>query len=178
MLIHPRSSLAVPRFITSQFTSQDHLAGEEMPKIPIWLIGPGITTLTITPQTVGTDGTFTAATPVNSFIARLKSVKVHIENEEVEKRSITSTIKNWVPIADDFTLTLEELMVNDGTDTSLLVTFALAFRYGKLTFGRGGKTWTWYGKVSELEESGEADGFGAMITMKNVDIGAANPTIA
>jgi hypothetical protein len=154
-----------------------------MAKIPRWLIGPGITTVTATPLTIANDGTISTTTPVVTFSLRWKNIKLE-STAKLEEISASDVARdNNVPVSVSTKVTVDEIMQTGAPDSNPInAAFTMAFGAGSywlFNFTRAGKTCTYYGTLSTYTE--EASGKGAVmsnVVLDMVDPGSANPAFA
>lgn len=115
-------------------------------------VGKTCTLVTVIPETVtvGT-GVLTDGTPV-SLLGKFDSWRFEatVSNEDIH--STESSVANHVPIISDFTLTISELLKNDGS--SVLMDNFVAKSYisftGQSTGGSAGKLLTATGMISSV----------------------------
>lgn len=126
-----------------------------MPTIPMWLIGRQVTVLTLTAQDVSAAGVLSNNIGgAKDIKVRLNAISLSMDVETEEINSVVSDRVHNVILANAQRLTLEEILVNDGSSAvSHLADFALAFDVGKVIFTRGAKTWTVYGMRGAYSES-------------------------
>jgi len=149
-----------------------------MPSIAVWLLAKNITVVTVTPQTVGADGTLTGATAI-PLVAKLRDIDDELEEQTEEINPITSGRLNNVPIAQGYRCAIEFLGVNDGGDPDPMMTAWLTYSIYKIayTIGTGGsaKVKTIYG--CRARKSFKTNGKGApqlRFEILCVDVGATD----
>ena len=125
-----------------------------MAKIPMWLIGRAITTCSLTPCTLGSDGTLTEGTGA-TLIGRLDEVQVASRNTLENISPMDCRQANNVITESDTTFTLTEIMQNasNASVDNVLSLMAYGYDYAKVVLARDGKTYTFYGVVGDYGET-------------------------
>lgn len=155
-----------------------------MATLPLWVIGSGITSVVMTPQTVNSStGVMADTTPVQTYSTVWKEIAQRSENELQDISASDQRRKNMVPVATSTHITCSEVLQVARRDSQPINAGAGAGfgagDYFKFAFTRAAKTFTFYGVLESYEErtngKGEVTG---EIALAMVDPGAANPTYA
>lgn len=109
------------------------------PQIPTWLIGTAVTNLTVTPLTLGADGTLTPGT-TQSLTGHLDAIDLKQENVTEPVMPLDNRLQNDVIVASRTELTLAEILTHSAGN--FLAAVANASDYCSATFSRGGLTFT------------------------------------
>lgn len=149
-------------------------------KIPLWLLGKHVQTLTITPMSVGTDGALTAVTGSAVAAVRLRTrFDFQISPQDEEINDDGSTVANHVLLADDFTLSIDLLGVADGNEPFKMNNLIGTYNYFKVVtvFTKGGstKTLTVVGTRGDLGANSNGRGaFKEALNLKCADTGTGS----
>lgn len=146
-----------------------------MPSIPVWLTGRHVTQVTITPQTVGADGTLTAGTTV-SLVGTLDEVTLDSAPELEEISPMDTVRQNMVLLKDGVRVTFMQLLKKNGTN--LLAAAANTADVFQYVVTRGAQTYTGYGHRGAYNESMRRGRSTSSLTFEPIDIGTSNPTYA
>ena len=151
-----------------------------MATIPKWLVGRHLTSVVITPVTVGTDGTitdvtasaFTMTTLTDGLTQSLRPV-----NEEINP--VNATRENFVHIIDGHYLSFTQIKRNDGNDPDGLLNLILNYDHFKFAYTEGtsgsAKTVTGYGLRNEHSTGIQGRGKQvATLALDPVDAGTAS----
>lgn len=146
-----------------------------MPTIRPWMLGRNLTSVLLTPLTIGTAGTTTEGTVV-TLTTVTEGITEQLTPDVEDIRPVNSTKAHHVPVSDSFTIELPIIKVNDGGDPNPLKTAFLAYDYFKLawTEGTGGsaKTVTLYASRGPLGSG--IQGYGKQVasaSFNSVDAG-------
>lgn len=146
-----------------------------MAQVPLWAIGRHVTVCSLTPQTVGADGTLSDGAST-SLVGSLDGVEFS-SNPEVEEISpITTTRANDVLVKDRTEITLVEILKHTGTN--ILAAAVTSATYFKVIITRGAQTWTFYGLRGAYSESLQRGKSTASLTLTMVDPNTTNPAYA
>ena len=124
-----------------------------MSAIPNWLVGRNVTSISITPQTVGaTTGTLTAGTLV-TLAGLLDEISLEQTNETENIAPLDVRQNNEVITGSGTSLTLTEILsANTGTTYNVLSQAAQSTDIAVVTFTRQGKVWTITGVIGSYSE--------------------------
>ena len=152
-----------------------------MAKIPTWLLGRHITTITLTPLTVAADGTLTPGTAA-SLSGYIDGVELTGQKTTENIQSIDNIRANYVVTEIETSVTLTEILkTNDtsGTPTNILASaYYSAFDLALVTLARGGRSYTFYSLMSSYAENINKGKSTGKMDCKMVDPGVANPAYA
>lgn len=149
-----------------------------MAVVPRWVIGRRVTGLSIIPQTEGADGTLSAGTTA-SLTGKLDSVRISSNPETAEISAMDAARQSNTILKEATTITVTEILQATGASTdNALATFATAYDVGQFTLIRAGKTWTFYGRRGEYNESIDKGRATGVLTLSMIDPTASNPTLA
>lgn len=141
-----------------------------MPSVPQWLLGRHLTAVTLVPQSIANDGTLTDASPV-ALTVRTQSIEFESEVLGEDIRPVNSAIANFVGHTDDSTLTLE-ILLSTGTGSNPIATAMATYDYFKISFTRGGSTFTGYFYRRALRDGVQSLGKNvAVAVFRQVDVG-------
>lgn len=147
-----------------------------MTAIPVWLTsGSGPFSVTLTPQTRASDGTLSDGTLV-TLTGTLDDIEFENNPKNENIKPMSTRRANYVPVEDDPSWTLVELLKSNGTN--LLATANYTADYFKLVVTRGGQAYTHYGVRGPYSESIKNGKSVARLVLQPVDIGSANPAYA
>lgn len=150
-----------------------------MASIPNFFLGRNTTTMTITAQTVGSDGALTNDTSgALSLLAVAEDIEMTQTNDLENISALNKRLKNNVVVESATTLTVNGyLLANDssGTPTNLAANITQSFDYFKWILARGGRTWTGYGIVREYSERIQKGATRFTLSFDMVDPSTSNP---
>jgi hypothetical protein len=108
---------------------------------PQWLLGRHQTAVTITPTVTDTAGNITPGSS-QSLVGTLDSIELGNEPQMENISAMDSTQANWVPLEDDTTITVTEIMKQKSGSypVSFLRIFYIGSREGVFAFTAGGET--------------------------------------
>lgn len=148
-----------------------------MVSIPVWLVGKHVTAVTLTPQSVASDGTITDTTPVATMVGHVDEVTISMRSENEEISPMNTTRLNHVQLKVGTTITIHEILKSNGTN--YLATAATgATAVFKVLVTRGGQGFTFYGLLESYEEGLRRGKSTGSMTLAMLDISAANPAYA
>lgn len=143
-----------------------------MPSVPTWLTGKHVSSCSITPQSVASDGTLSDGT-LASLTGTLDEITLESSPELEEISPMDTTRNNNVLIKDSFRVTLVQILKSGSANIlAAAVTGSSVF---KIIITRGIHTWTFYGQRSAYTESIRRGRSTASATFEMVDPGQANP---
>ena len=145
--------------------------------VPIYLRGRNLTSVILTPQTIGTAGALSDGTPV-TITTTVDGLQFQLNAQNENISAVNSAKANYVNTEDEFTATLRVIKVNDTTDPDKLQAAIITHDLFKLawTEGTGGsaKTVTVYGTRGPLDTGIEGKGKQtSTLTFQSVDAGTA-----
>lgn len=138
-------------------------------QVPFWLLGQGLTAITVTPLVSDAQGTLTttnvgttagfssgSATAAKSLSGRIDGVNIVINPYREMIMSLDGTMANYELIYDDFDLQLVEILSKKTTGTGgyapILPYMAATFARFLIGFTRGGQPWSCYGIRGRLTD--------------------------
>jgi hypothetical protein len=150
-----------------------------MATIPLWLLGRHLTAVTLIPQTVNaTTGVLSAGT-TQTLTVVTKSITIRREPQSEDIRPVNSSVVNNVNHSDDSTLDLTILLRQGvGAIARNQIEDAIAASdYFQANFTSGAKAWSGY--FTRGTSTDGVTNYGAneaSITLRQIDVGSANPT--
>jgi hypothetical protein len=146
-----------------------------MPTVPLWLIGRTVTAVIVTPQTADADGVLTPGSGV-SFTAVVDEIGYSGRVTTAEISALTASRRNEVPIEEDHTLTLTEIMRNGAALSLGCLVWTGAPDRASFYFSRGGNSILVYGVLSDYSETVTKTRSMATLTIRFTDTpGTTNP---
>jgi len=147
-----------------------------MTALPPWLTtGNGPFACTLTPQTVASDGTLSDGTLV-TLTGTLDDIEFNNNPERENIKPMSTKRPNYVPISDDPSWTLVEILKSNGVN--LLRNANYNSDYFKLVVTSGAQAATFYGLRGPYTEQIRNGKSTARLRLLPVDIGGPNPAIA
>jgi hypothetical protein len=129
----------------------------------------------VTPQTVDADGLFTAGSAV-SFTAIVDEISYSGRVTTAEISPLVTNRRNEVPIEEDHTLSLIEIMRNGAALNLGALLWTGATEYALFTFSRGGNSYSAYGVLDSYSETVTKTRSTATLSIRFVDTpGTTNP---
>jgi hypothetical protein len=110
-----------------------------MSNIPTWLVGTAVTAISITPLTVGSDGSLTAGT-LASLTGHLDEINLEQLNDLENIVPMDERLNNDVITGSGTLLTLVEILASSGGN--ILAGIGNSVDYVTASFSRGGKAFT------------------------------------
>lgn len=146
-----------------------------------FLLGRGLSQMTITPQSVAADGTLTDGT-AGSLLATFKTFSFTQDNNTEEVSASSSKRQNMIIVDGGTSINFTGLLFsNDSVGSPVNVARAQVQNadYIKAIWNSGGIVFRCFGIVDKYEE--EVSGKGAVtysLSLSPVDIGSANPLLS
>lgn len=110
-----------------------------MSNIPTWLVGSGVTAISITPLTVNSDGSYTLGSS-SSLSGHLDEISLEQVNDTENIVPFDTRQNNEVIVGSGTTLTLVEILAKSGGN--ILAAIGNSYDYVQASFSRGGKAFT------------------------------------
>jgi hypothetical protein len=110
-----------------------------MSNIPTWLVGTAVTAISITPLTVGSDGSLSAGS-LASLTGHLDEINLEQVNDLENIVPMDERLNNEVITGSGTLLTLVEILAHSGGN--ILAGIVNAYDYVQASFSRGGKAYT------------------------------------
>lgn len=147
-----------------------------MTAIPVWLTaGGGPFTVTITPQTVASDGTLSDGT-LAALTGSVETLRFTNSPNQEELSPMSSRRGNMVNTKEMPSMVLEELLKSSGTN--ILAATNYAFDVVKVNWTRGAQAYVFFGRRGEFDDGVTSGRSTCRLVIGPVDIGSANPTYA
>lgn len=149
-----------------------------MATIPLWLVGRHITAVVVTPQVANSAGVLSdAALGAQSFTALIDGIQYSGSVTTQEISAITSPRLNHVPIEQDDTMVVSEIMRSAAGSVLATACWTAAGNpdWALFAFSRGGNSISMYGLMTRVEEGVTRGKCVARLTIRMVDV-AAFPT--
>ena len=147
-----------------------------MPTIPLWMLGRHLVSVVLVGQNTSTAGALTDSTRTATLTAVVNGLDHARTPTKAEINALNTTREHNVVLSDGFTLNLNILQVNNGSDPSPLSTLTFTDDYFKATFvkGTGGsaKTTTMYLSRGAYNEGFQGRGSQiASLALDSIDTG-------
>jgi hypothetical protein len=148
-------------------------------QLPRWLLGKHLTAITVTPQTMATDGTLSGAIGAQNLKGYIDYVRLEGDPMLEMIQSVDRTIAHYEGTIEDFTIVLGEILAHKEAHVPILPSMAWDYDFYLVAFTRGGQTYSCYLRRGTFRDGVTAFGKNTCeLTMRSLDIGGAVGTPA